>query len=78
MKFFAIFASIIYHIVMKKQTLAIHTAFQSPDAYSALSMPVYHTAAYEFDDAEVMADAFCGRIRRSRLFARDKPHGNLF
>ena len=62
MKFFAIFASIIYHIVMKKQTLAIHTAFQSPDAYSALSMPVYHTAAYEFDDAEVMADAFCGRI----------------
>ena len=47
---------------MKKQTLAIHTTFQSPDAYSALSMPVYHTAAYEFDDAAVMADAFCGRI----------------
>lgn len=47
---------------MKKQTLAIHTSFQSPDAYGALSMPVYHTAAYEFDDAAVMADAFCGRI----------------
>ena len=47
---------------MKKQTLAIHTPFQSRDAYGALSMPVSHTAAYEFDNAEVMADAFCGRI----------------
>lgn len=47
---------------MKKETLAIHTCFQSPDAYGALSMPVYHTAAYEFPDAGTMADAFCGRI----------------
>lgn len=46
---------------MKKQTKAIHTAFQRRDAYDALSMPVYHTAAYEFDNASVMADAFCGR-----------------
>lgn len=46
---------------MKKQTLAIHTPFQHRDAYDALSMPVYHTAAYEFDNADVMADAFCGR-----------------
>ncbi|MBQ8500836.1 MAG: PLP-dependent transferase [Bacteroides sp.] len=46
---------------MKKQTKAIHTAFQSPDAYHALAMPVYHTAAYEFDNADEMADAFCGR-----------------
>lgn len=46
---------------MKKQTLAIHTDFQKRDAYDALSMPVYHTAAYEFDNADVMADAFCGR-----------------
>lgn len=46
---------------MKKQTQAIHTRFQSRDAYNALSMPVYHTAAYEFDNAADMADAFCGR-----------------
>lgn len=46
---------------MKKQTLAIHSQYQSRDAYNALSMPVYHTAAYEFDNAEVMADSFCGR-----------------
>ena len=25
-------------------------------------MPVYHTAAYEFADADIMADAFCGRV----------------
>lgn len=47
---------------MKKQTKAIHTQFQNKDAYNSLSMPVYHTAAYEFDNASDMADAFCGRI----------------
>ncbi len=47
---------------MKKQTKAIHQAFPKRDAYDALNMPVYHTAAYEFDNAAVMADAFCGRI----------------
>ncbi len=46
---------------MKKQTQMIHTRFQRRDAYDALSMPVYHTAAYEFDDADRMSDAFCGR-----------------
>lgn len=46
---------------MHTQTEAIHTRFQSKDAYNALSMPVYHTAAYEFDNAQDMADAFCGR-----------------
>ena len=47
---------------MEKQTIAIHTAFQERDAYNALSMPVYHTAAYEFDNADIMSDAFCGRV----------------
>lgn len=46
---------------MKKQTKAINTRFQHRDAYNAISMPVYHTAAYEFDNADEMADAFCGR-----------------
>ena len=47
---------------MKKQTLAIDTPFRRRDAYGSLSMPVYHTAAYEFDNAAEMADTFCGRI----------------
>lgn len=46
---------------MKKQTQALHTPFQAPDAYNALSMPVYHTAAYEFDNSALMAETFCGR-----------------
>ena len=46
---------------MKKQTLAIDFPFQRKDAYNALSMPVYHSASYEFDDAARMADAFCGK-----------------
>ena len=47
--------------MIRKQTKAIHTQFQSRDAYNSLSMPVYHTAAYEFDNAKEMSDAFCGR-----------------
>lgn len=47
---------------MKKQTKAIHTPFRLKDPYGSLAMPVYHTAAYEFDNAAQMADAFCGRI----------------
>ena len=46
---------------MKKQTQAIHSRFQTRDAYGSLAMPVYHTAAYEFDNATEMADAFCGK-----------------
>lgn len=47
--------------MMKKETKAIHTPFKRRDAYDALQIPVYHTLAFEFDDASVMADAFCGR-----------------
>lgn len=46
---------------MKKQTKAIHTQFQREDAYGSLSMPVYHTAAYEFANAHEMIESFCGR-----------------
>ncbi len=47
---------------MKNQTKAIDTPFAKHDAYGSLSMPVYHTAAYEFDTAADMADAFTGRV----------------
>jgi len=35
--------------------------YPKPDPYGSLSMPVYHTLAYEFATAEEMEDAFCGR-----------------
>ena len=47
---------------MKKNTQAIHLPYKRRDAYDALSMPVYNAVAYEFDNAQLMADAFCGRI----------------
>lgn len=47
---------------MDNQTKAIDTPFCRRDAYGSLSMPVYHTAAYEFDTAADMADAFTGRV----------------
>lgn len=47
---------------MKKQTKAIHTEFPERDPYGSLSMPVYHTAAYEFETAADMAAAFTGKV----------------
>ena len=47
---------------MRKTTRAIHQAYKRRDAYDALSMPVYNTVAYEFDNAQTMSDVFCGRI----------------
>ena len=46
---------------MKYETKVLTTKYQKPDAYGALSMPVYHTAAFEFPSAKAMSDAFCGR-----------------
>lgn len=39
----------------------LHTDYPAPDAYRSLSMPVYHAAAYEFDNADQMEAAFTGR-----------------
>lgn len=48
--------------MMKKQTIATQTNYQKPDAYGALSMPVYHCCAFEFDTAKHMTDSFTGRV----------------
>ena len=47
---------------MKHTTKAIHTPYQRRDAFDALQMPVYHSLAYEFDDADYMSDVFCGKV----------------
>ena len=46
---------------MDYETQILNTRYPQPDAYGALSMPVYHTAAFEFPTAKAMSDAFCGR-----------------
>ena len=50
---------------MKKQTQAIHLEYERRDAYDSLSVPVYNTLAYEFDNAAVMAEAFTDKDRKS-------------
>ncbi|MGN1265056.1 MAG: trans-sulfuration enzyme family protein [Muribaculaceae bacterium] len=47
---------------MQKETIAIDTPYPQADAYGALSMPVYHCCAYEFESASHMADAFTGKV----------------
>ena len=39
----------------------LHKPYAKVDAYGALNMPVYQTAAYEFDTAEGMEAAFVGK-----------------
>lgn len=39
----------------------LSTEYPAADAYRSLSMPVYHAAAYEFDNAVQMEEAFTGR-----------------
>lgn len=43
---------------MKDETLAIHAGFKSDSATNAVSVPVYQTVAYEFDNAQHGADLF--------------------
>lgn len=45
----------------KYETKLLGLPYQKNDAYGALSMPVYHALAYEFETAEEMEAAFCGR-----------------
>ena len=42
-------------------TRVIHTEYSKKDAHNALQMPIYSNAAFEFDTAEQMEDAFLGR-----------------
>lgn len=49
---------------MKEQeyeTKLLGTPYPKQDPYGALSIPVYHALAYEFQTAEEMEAAFCGR-----------------
>ena len=39
----------------------LHKDYPKSDPYGSLSMPVYHTLAYDFATAAEMEDAFCGR-----------------
>ncbi len=42
-------------------TRVIHTKYAKKDVHNALQMPIYSNAAFEFDTAEQMEDAFLGR-----------------
>lgn len=46
---------------LHNQTIATLTNYPKPDAYGALSMPVYHCCSFEFETAKQMTDAFTGR-----------------
>jgi len=43
---------------MKDQTLAVHAGFKSDPTTKAVTVPIYQTVAYEFDNAQHGADLF--------------------
>jgi O-acetylhomoserine (thiol)-lyase len=45
----------------KYEAAALHIPFEKEDAYHSIAMPVYNTAAFEFETAEEMEKAFCGQ-----------------
>lgn len=43
---------------MKKETIAIHTGYESDPTTKSVAVPIFQTVAYEFDDAQHGADLF--------------------
>ena len=41
---------------MKPETIAIHAGYESEPSTHAVAVPIYHTVAYEFDNAQHGAD----------------------
>ncbi len=65
---------------MKKDfnTKVIHTEYPKQDPYNSLQMPIYETNAYEFDNAEMMADAFQGKIAEHAYSRITNPTVSFF
>ncbi len=65
---------------MKKSfnTQVIHTEYPKQDPYNSLQMPIYETNAYEFDNAEIMADAFQGKIAEHAYSRITNPTVSFF
>lgn len=55
---------------MEKRTIALDLPFERRDPYGALSVPVYNSVAYEFDDVEKMSMAFRGLLEASPDYSR--------
>ena len=43
---------------MKKETLAIHSGYETDATTKSVAVPIHQTVAYEFDDAQHGADLF--------------------
>tara|TARA_B100001250_G_scaffold69530_1_gene55819 strand:+ start:248 stop:1519 length:1272 start_codon:yes stop_codon:yes gene_type:complete len=43
---------------MKKETIAIHSGYETDPTTNSVAVPIYQTVAYEFDDAQHGADLF--------------------
>ena len=45
-------------MIMKKETLAIHSGYETDATTKSVAVPIHQTVAYEFDDAQHGADLF--------------------
>ena len=49
--------------IMRDETLALHAGFDADPATRAVAVPIYQTAAYQFDSARI-------RLRRSSIWKK--------
>lgn len=47
----------------KYESAVLHQPFEQADVYGSIAMPIYNTAAFEFENAEAMEDAFLNRSK---------------
>lgn len=59
-------------------TRLLNTPLPKDDPYGSLSMPVYHTAAYEFESAEAMELAFQGKVNEHTYSRISNPTVQYF
>jgi O-acetylhomoserine (thiol)-lyase len=52
--------------------------FPKKDVYGSISIPIYHSLAFEFDSAEEMEDAFCGRTNEHTYSRVTNPTVQFF
>ena len=65
-------------IRMKVNTKAINSKHDNREGYGALSFPVYNAVAYEFDNAEMMSDVFCSRVKLPDYSRVENPTVSYF
>ncbi len=63
---------------MKKDTIALHYGYDNKSCESTMSVPIYQTTAYAFEDAKYAADLFDLKVEGSIYTRLNNPTTDIF